>query len=47
MPEYAQLMNVKKLNIETGKFIAILNEIDAKELGVFPLDRVKITNPAR
>ena len=45
MSEYSQLMRVKRLSIETGKLIAILNEIDAKELGVFPLDRVKITNP--
>src|SRR3989344_3336247 len=46
MSEYSQLMNVKKLNIETGKFVAILNEIDAKELGVFALDMVKIINTA-
>ena len=46
MTEYSQMLSVKKLNIETGKLIAILNEIDAKELGVLPLERVKITNPS-
>ena len=46
MPEYSQQMSVKKFNIETGKLVAILNEKDAKELGLLPLERVMITNTA-
>ena len=42
---YSQKLKVKSIDIVAGKLIAILNEIDAKELGLFPLDRAKITNP--
>ncbi|MFH1587386.1 MAG: AMP phosphorylase [Candidatus Diapherotrites archaeon] len=45
MPEkYTQKMKAKLLDIEAGKLIAIMNEIDAKEFGIFPLDRVELMN---
>jgi len=37
-------MKAKLLDIEAGKLIAIMNEVDAKEFGLFPLDRVEIIN---
>jgi AMP phosphorylase len=44
MDRYAQKMKVKLFDIEAGKLISVLHEIDAKELGVMPLDRIEITN---
>ncbi len=41
---YEQELTVKNLGIESGKLIVILNEVDAKELGLNPLDRVEIKN---
>lgn len=41
---YIQIMKSKCLDIETGKPIVLLNEIDARELGLMPLDRVEIYN---
>ena len=41
---YTQDMKVKNLGIESGKLIVILNEIDAKELGLNPLERVEVKN---
>ncbi len=43
---YSQMMKAKLFDIETGKLICLLNEKDAGELGVFPLDRVELTNPS-
>ena len=45
MEQYSRKMKVKVLDIESGKLISLLNEIDAKELGILPLERVQITNP--
>ncbi|MEK6958226.1 MAG: AMP phosphorylase [archaeon] len=42
---YSQMLKVKTIDILSGKLIVILNKIDAKELGLLPLDRVEITNP--
>ncbi|HLD58729.1 MAG TPA: AMP phosphorylase [archaeon] len=41
---YSQEMKAKPFDIEAGKLISVIHEIDAKELGVFPLDRIEITN---
>jgi AMP phosphorylase len=41
---YEQDMKVKNLGIESGKLVVILNESDAKELGINPLERVEIKN---
>lgn len=38
-------LKVKPISMETGRNIIILNEEDAKELGVYAGDRVKITTP--
>lgn len=45
MEPYTQVMKTRIFDIEAGKFISIINEIDAKELGIFPLDRIEILNP--
>jgi len=42
---YSQEFKVKIVDIAAGKLIAILNEKEAQDLGVSPLDRVEITNP--
>jgi len=42
---YVQNLKIRVIDILAGKLIAVLNEIDAKELGVLPLERVEITNP--
>ncbi len=42
---FVQLMHAKLFDIEAKKFISIITEIDAKQLGVFPLDRIGIVNP--
>jgi len=34
MEQYSRKMKVKVLDIESGKLISLLNEIDAKELGI-------------
>ncbi len=36
---------VKEINVDTGKFTVILNEKDAKDMGVRSLDRVKLITP--
>lgn len=41
--EFAMKMKAKLFSLETGKLVAVINEEDAKELGVWPLDRVEIT----
>ncbi len=45
MNGYGEDFKVKNFGIETGKFIIALHNSDARELGVFPTDRVEITNP--
>jgi AMP phosphorylase len=45
MEEYYKNLKVKVIDIEAGKFISLMNERDAKEIGVLPLERVEITNP--
>ncbi len=45
MKQYVEKMKAKLFDIEAGKMIAILNLNDAKELGLFPLDRVEIYSP--
>ncbi|MDO8427961.1 MAG: thymidine phosphorylase, partial [Candidatus Diapherotrites archaeon] len=45
MDQYVQRMKAKYFKIKAGKFISILHEKDAKELGVNPLDRIEICNP--
>jgi len=42
---YAQKMKAKLFDIEAGKYISVIHECDAKQLAVFPLDRVEIFNP--
>jgi AMP phosphorylase len=44
MSVFSQSLKVKTFNIDSGKVICILNELDAKELGVFAGDRVEIKN---
>jgi AMP phosphorylase len=41
---FTKEMTGKLFPIETGKLISILNEVDAKEFGLFPGDRLEITN---
>jgi len=41
---YIQDLKVKAIPIRTGKHIAVLNDIDAKELGVMAGDRVELLN---
>jgi len=43
--KYSKKMKTKFIDIEAGKLISIIHEKDAKELGVFPLDRVELVNP--
>ncbi|MFH1663397.1 MAG: AMP phosphorylase [archaeon] len=43
--KYSKKMKTKFIDIEAGKMISIIHEKDAKELGVFPLDRVELFNP--
>ncbi len=38
-------MKIKFIDIEAGKLISIIHEKDAKELGIFPLDRIELINP--
>lgn len=38
-------LRAKPLDMETGKYIVVLHEDDAGELGHFPGDRVKLTTP--
>jgi len=45
MNGYYKSMKAKVFDVEAGKFIAILNEKDAKELGLLPMDRVEIIKP--
>ena len=42
---YSKDLSVQSFAIEAGKLIAVLNEPDAKELGLLPLERVLVTNP--
>ncbi|MBN1940593.1 MAG: thymidine phosphorylase, partial [Candidatus Diapherotrites archaeon] len=44
MDSYKHKMVAKLFDIEAGKLISIIHEKDAKELGVFPLDRIEISN---
>lgn len=42
--EYSQELKVKTFEIEAGKLICVLNEIDAREFGITTGDRVEILN---
>ena len=42
--KYSKKMKTKFIDIEAGKFISIIHEKQAIELGIFPLDRVELTN---
>jgi len=44
MDQYSKDLKVKVFNIEAGRLIAILNEKDAREFGVFVGDRVELLN---
>jgi len=44
MNDYSQNLKVNLLPVSTGKLVCVLNEIDAKELGIFAGDRVEIEN---
>ena len=41
---YRQLLKVSAVDIRAGKLIAILHQKDARELGLFPMDRAEITS---
>ncbi len=43
--KYSKEMKTKFLDIEAGKLISIIHEKDAKELGLFPLDRIELFSP--
>ncbi|MDP6670861.1 MAG: AMP phosphorylase [archaeon] len=45
MDNYTKKMKAKPFDIDANKLIAILKMADAKELGLFPLDRVEISCP--
>jgi len=42
---YFKELKIKRIEISTGELIAIINEIDAKELSVVPLERIIVKNP--
>ncbi|MBN2067630.1 MAG: thymidine phosphorylase, partial [Candidatus Diapherotrites archaeon] len=42
--QYSQVMKARAFDIEANRMVCLLNLIDAIELGVFPLDRVELTN---
>jgi AMP phosphorylase len=44
MNDYSQDLKVKLFPVRTGKFVCVLNEIDAKEFGIFAGDRVELEN---
>jgi len=44
MNDYSQNLKVNLLPVYTGKLVCVLNEIDAKEFGIFAGDRVGIEN---
>ena len=44
MNDYSQNLKVNLLPVCTGKLVCVLNEIDAKEFGIFAGDRVEIEN---
>src|SRR3989344_2541317 len=43
---YSQELRVAEVDLAAGKLIAIFHEKDARELGLFPMDRAQITNPS-
>ncbi len=43
--KYSRKMKAKFIDIEAGKLICIMHEKEAKELGLFALDRVELINP--
>ena len=45
MQNYSLDLRVQYLDMETPALISIMNEIDAKELGVGPEDRIVLKNP--
>ncbi|PIU21255.1 MAG: AMP phosphorylase [Candidatus Diapherotrites archaeon CG08_land_8_20_14_0_20_34_12] len=42
---YTKQLKTKQVALDAGKYIAILNEVDGKELGVHPLERIELYNP--
>ncbi len=42
MKQYAKKMNIKVFDIEASKFVSVIHEMDAKEIGIMPLDRAEI-----
>lgn len=42
---YTKQLRAKHVALDAGKYIAILNEIDGKELGIHALDRIELRNP--
>ena len=44
MADYSQNLKIKILPVCTGKLVCVLNEIDAKEFGIFAGDRVELEN---
>ena len=45
MEEYYKNLKAKVFDIDAGKLISIINEKDAEELGILPLERIEIINP--
>ncbi len=41
---YSQDFLIKYIPIKAGRLVCVFNEIDARELGVLPMDRVEVTN---
>lgn len=41
---YCQYLKARVLDISSGKLIAILNKVDARELGIQPMERIQLTN---
>ncbi len=39
---YSQIMKIKPFDIEAKRMVCIMNRTDARELGIFPLDRVEL-----
>lgn len=44
---FAKKMRAKLFDLEAGKLIAIIHDNDRRDLGIQPLDRLQITNPAK